>query len=41
MVMTLTGGILLYFTFNGNWFWCGSSRCRIMVYSGISTILKI
>jgi len=40
MVMTLIGGILLYFTFNGNWFCC-DSRCRIMVYSWISTILKM
>jgi len=40
MIMTLTGGILLYFTFNGNWFCCGS-RCWIMVYSRIFTIFKI
>jgi len=29
MVMTLTGGILLYFAFNGYWFCCGS-RCWII-----------
>jgi len=40
MVMTLTWGIFWYFTFNGNWFCC-VSRCCIMVYFWMYTILKI